>query len=182
MTYYGAKELAESFRTVRKNTILIAEDIPEDKYSHRTTPETRSIGELLKHIALVPTLAELIHAKEKRTTLEGFDFTSVFGEMIAKEKEPRSKAQIVEQLRTDGDRFAKWLDGVSEEFLAERVTLMPGMTPASKTRFEMILGTKEHEMHHRGQLMLIERQLGIVPHLTREMQARMAAAAHQAKA
>jgi uncharacterized damage-inducible protein DinB len=50
----------------------------------------------------------------------------------------------------------------------------PGMTPASKSRFEMILGVKEHEMHHRGQLMLIERMVGLVPHLTREMQARIA--------
>ena len=49
------------------------------------------------------------------------------------------------------------------------------MTPASKTRFEMILGVKEHEMHHRAQLMLIERMVGIVPHLTREGQARIAA-------
>jgi uncharacterized damage-inducible protein DinB len=40
----------------------------------------------------------------------------------------------------------------------------------------MILSVKEHEMHHRGQLMLIERMVGIVPHLTREMQSRMAAA------
>jgi hypothetical protein len=40
----------------------------------------------------------------------------------------------------------------------------------------MLLGTKEHEMHHRGQLMLIERTQGIVPHLTRQMQERMAAA------
>jgi hypothetical protein len=50
------------------------------------------------------------------------------------------------------------------------------MTPPTKTRFEMLLGTKEHEMHHRGQLMLIERMLGIVPHLTRPMQERMAMA------
>jgi uncharacterized damage-inducible protein DinB len=48
------------------------------------------------------------------------------------------------------------------------------MTPSGKSRFEMILGVKEHEMHHRGQLMLIERMLGIVPHLTRDMQARIA--------
>jgi len=34
----------------------------------------------------------------------------------------------------------------------------------------MILGTKEHEMHHRAQLMVIERLLGIVPHLTRQRQ------------
>jgi uncharacterized damage-inducible protein DinB len=29
-------------------------------------------------------------------------------------------------------------------------------------------------MHHRGQLMLVQRLLGIVPHLTREREARMA--------
>ena len=52
-----------------------------------------------------------------------------------------------------------------------------GMTPAAKSRFEMILSVKEHEMHHRGQLMLIERMVGVVPHLTRELQARMAAVA-----
>jgi hypothetical protein len=39
----------------------------------------------------------------------------------------------------------------------------------------MLLSVKEHEMHHRAQLMLVERILGITPHLTREMQARMAA-------
>jgi uncharacterized damage-inducible protein DinB len=38
----------------------------------------------------------------------------------------------------------------------------------------MILSAKEHEMHHRGQLMLIQRMIGIVPHLTRAMQERMA--------
>ena len=39
----------------------------------------------------------------------------------------------------------------------------------------MLLSAKEHEMHHRGQLMVVERMVGIVPHLTREMQARVAA-------
>ncbi len=32
MTHYGAKELTRSFRTVRDNTIKIAEEIPEEKY------------------------------------------------------------------------------------------------------------------------------------------------------
>jgi uncharacterized damage-inducible protein DinB len=31
-------------------------------------------------------------------------------------------------------------------------------------------------MHHRGQLMLLERMIGVVPHLTRQMQERMAQA------
>ena len=51
----------------------------------------------------------------------------------------------------------------------------PGSQPATKSRLEMLLSTKEHEMHHRGQLMLIERLIGIVPHLTKDMQARMQA-------
>ena len=68
-----------------------------------------------------------------------------------------------------------------DEFLAEPFTQPQGMTPPTKSRFEMLLGSKEHEMHHRAQLMLIERILGIVPHLTRDMQARIAAMT-QAKA
>jgi hypothetical protein len=31
VTYYGVKHLADALRTVRKNTITIAPDIPEDK-------------------------------------------------------------------------------------------------------------------------------------------------------
>jgi len=122
-------------------------------------------------------LQEQIHGTERRTTLEGFDFPSVFGRLIGEEQTPRTKAQIISLLRDEGDRFSAWLEGLSDEFLGERVSMPPGMTPANKTRFEMILGVKEHEMHHRGQLMLIERMVGIVPHLTREMQARMSGTA-----
>src|SRR5688572_29291427 len=32
MSYYGGKELAAAFRTVRNNTIQIAEEIPDNKY------------------------------------------------------------------------------------------------------------------------------------------------------
>jgi uncharacterized damage-inducible protein DinB len=46
----------------------------------------------------------------------------------------------------------------------------------------MILSAKEHEMHHRGQLMLMQRMIGIVPHLTRAMQERMAQMQQQIQA
>ena len=175
MNYYGAKDLAAGFRTVRKNTQIIADEISEQHYGFRATPETRTIAQTLVHIAMVTKLPEQIHAIEKRTTLEGFDFPGFVGGMIAEEQATRSKKQIIDLLCENGDRFAQWLDTLSDDFLGQRVTMPPGMTPASKTRFEMLLGTKEHEMHHRGQLMLMERMVGVVPHLTRDMQARMAA-------
>jgi len=175
MTYYGAKELADSFRTVRKNTITIAEEIGEQHYGFRATPDTRTVAQMLTHIAVAPKMAEQIHGVERRTTMEGFDFPGFLGKIIAEEQQGRGKAEIVALLRSEGDRLAKWMEGLSDDFLAVQVMFPAGMTPPSKSRFEMLLGTKEHEMHHRAQLMLIERMIGVVPHMTREMQARMAA-------
>ncbi|HLJ51077.1 MAG TPA: DinB family protein [Bryobacteraceae bacterium] len=175
MNYYGAKELAWGFSTVRKNTIIIAQEIGEEHYGFRAAPDTRTIGQTLVHIALGPSLQYQVHGVERRTTLGGFDFPAFMAKMIAAEQTPRNKQEIVALLTEEGDRFGQWLAGLTDEFLGEQLTLPPGMTPASKSRFEMILGVKEHEMHHRGQLMLTERILGITPHLTREMQARIAA-------
>jgi uncharacterized damage-inducible protein DinB len=84
-------------------------------------------------------------------------------------------------LGSEGDRFAAYVEGLSESFLAEHVKMPPGAQPATKSRLEMLLSPKEHEMHHRAQLMLIERMLGMVPHLTRQFQERMAAQAAQAQ-
>jgi uncharacterized damage-inducible protein DinB len=174
MTYYGAKDLAEGLRTVRKNTILVAEDIPEEKYGFKVTPDVRSIEKLLTHIAIATQFPYQVHAIEKRTSMEGFDFPKLMQELAATEATPRTKTQVIELLRTEGEKWANFVEGLSEATLGEFVYLPKGATPPAKTRFEMILSSKEHEMHHRAQLMLIERTLGIVPHLTREMQARMA--------
>jgi len=168
---YGGKELANAFRTVRKNTIQVAEDIPEDKYEHVAAPEVRSVKRMLTHVAISPRIWEELN-KKGLTTLVGFDFLGKIEEFHAEEAKPRTKAQILELLRTEGDRFAAWLETLAPEFLAETVTEPDGKT--AKTRFERLLGAKEHEMHHRAQLMLIERQLGIVPHITRQFQERMA--------
>ncbi|HTF25443.1 MAG TPA: DinB family protein [Candidatus Limnocylindria bacterium] len=177
MNCYSAKELADSFRTVRKNTLVIAQDLPEEKYTFRPAPDTRSPGELLAHIALAHNFQYQIHATERRTTVVGFNFPAIMKRLTAEEKEPRTKDQIIEMLRSSGEKWAGWLQGLTDDFLAETVQMAPGMTPPSKSRFEMILSVKEHEMHHRGQLMLIERLLGIVPHMTREMHSRLAATA-----
>lgn len=176
MTHYGAAELARSFRTVRKNTIKIAEEIPEDKYGFRPAEGCRSVAETLAHIAIMPRVPERIHFVEHRSTLVGFDFFSFRGKLQAEAKAPRSKAQILELLRTEGEKFAKALEGVSEAFLGEQVEYPEGMEPRAKSRFEMLIAAKEHEMHHRGQLMVVQRMLGITPHLTRQMEEVIAAA------
>ena len=173
MTYYGSKELAESFRTVRRNTIQVAEDIPEDKYGYRAAPDTMSVAEMLAHLAATPYWAEQCHCVEKKDAVTMDDFGRWMGEIDKRSKALSSKAAIVDTLKKEGEMFASALERMTDTQLGESVTAPNG----SKTRFEMLLGIKEHEMHHRAQLFLIERMIGIVPHLTRARQERMAAMA-----
>ena len=175
MTYYGGKELAASFRTVRGNTIQIAEDIPEGQYDFKASPETRSIGRMLAHIAVSSGFQMYTHSN-RIDDLKKINFPELMQKFGADEATPRTKAELISRLETEGEKFASFLESLPESVLAERVTMPPGAQPATKSRFEMLLSAKEHEMHHRGQLMLMERLLGLVPHLTRQYQERMARA------
>ena len=108
--------------------------------------------------------------------MAGFDFPAVMAELGAEEATPRTKSEVIALLEDEGEIWATFLDGVSDEFLAETVAFPPEFSQPPKSRLEMILSVKEHEMHHRGQVMLIQRMLGIVPHLTRQREARTAQA------
>jgi uncharacterized damage-inducible protein DinB len=170
MIHYGGKELASAFRTVRKNTIQVAEDIPESSYSFVAAADVRPVGRMLTHVAISTRFWEDVH-KKRLTTLVGLDFIGMMERFNAEEAKPRSKAEILNLLRSEGEQFADWMETLTPEILAEMAIESDGKT--AKSRFERLLSTKEHEMHHRGQLMLIERQLGIVPHLTRQFQERL---------
>jgi uncharacterized damage-inducible protein DinB len=175
VNYYGPKDLAASYRTVRKNTLIIAEEIPEEKYSFRPAEGTRTVGETLVHIALGPRFQEQVNLIEKRSSMEGFDFMKFIGGVSAEADKPRTKAEIIALLKEEGEKYARAVESLSDHFLGETITMPPGGAVPSRTRFDMLASVKEHEMHHRGQLMLIQRMLGLTPHLTREMQTRMAA-------
>jgi uncharacterized protein YndB with AHSA1/START domain/uncharacterized damage-inducible protein DinB len=160
---YGVRELTDSMRAVRANTILMAGDIPESQYDYRPTPVSRSIAETLVHISWLGTSDRILHEEEHLDTLEGFDFPALLRKSEAEEKRPRSKTDILELLRTEGERHARWLEQLPEAFLAERVRL-PGV--GSVSRFEMLVATKEHELQHRAQLTVIDRLVGVVPRST----------------
>ena len=102
MIQYGGRELANAFRTVRGNTLKIAEEIPEEEYGFVPAPDTRSVGALLTHIALVSALPLDFHRDRRITTLQGYDFPAFLGRIAAEEQKPRSMAQIIELLKREG--------------------------------------------------------------------------------
>jgi uncharacterized damage-inducible protein DinB len=182
MTYYGGRELAEGFRTVRNNTIQIAEEIPEGSYSFKPAEGSRTVGQTLAHMAMAPGFQTYIH-QNRLDSLTKVNFTELLQKFGAEEAKPRTKAELMAFLKAEGEKFATYLESLDESFLAEQVGMMPGAQPAAKCRLEMLMSAKEHEMHHRAQLMVVQRMLGLTPHLTRQQQQRVAArAAQQAEA
>jgi uncharacterized damage-inducible protein DinB len=165
---YGPKDLADSFRAERKDSVIIAEEIGEEHYGFSPATGTRTIAQLLTHMAAAPRLQQQFHSINQYDPLQVANFRGFLARFLADQEAegsaPRTKAQILELLRSGGELFAQWLEDLAPDFLNERVAVEPGKT---KTRFQVILRVKEHEIHHRGQLMLIERMIGLVPHATR---------------
>src|SRR5262245_8189191 len=102
--------MAASFRTVRGNTIKIAEELTENKYDFQPAPDTRSVGKLLVHIALGTSFAEAVHG-QRLTDLSGFNFPEMMAKVTAEEAKPRTKAETMAFLKSEGDRFAAFLEG-----------------------------------------------------------------------
>jgi uncharacterized damage-inducible protein DinB len=172
MSAYGPKELADGFRTVRRNTLQIANDIPEDKYDFRAVEGVMSVREMLAHLATATYWADQLHFVEQKNAVTMEDFTRYMADGKAASDRLKTKSDLLAALESRGEAFAAKLESITEAQLAEHVAFPAPIKPPSKSRMEMLLSVKEHEMHHRGQLMLIERLLGIVPHLTRARQNR----------
>jgi len=181
MNYYGGKEMAASFRTVRNNTILIAEEIPEAQYDTPIAAGCRTVAQTISHIAFIPDI-QMQMQKSGVTDLKTVNFPQLLQAQGAEESIPRTKSELIALLKSKGEEFATYLEGLSEPFLSESVAMPPGGAPTHKSRLEMLLAPKEHEMHHRGQLMVAQRTLGLTPHLTRARQQFLAQAAQAAKA
>src|SRR5262245_9919560 len=143
MIGYGGKHLAAAFRTVRKNTIQIASEIPEDKYDWAPAEGTRTIGSLLAHLVVSPSMFENMHRTLQLTTLQGFNFGSEIARMSDEESKITGKATVLSALESEGERLASWLETLSDEYLSETYTDPAGQNP--KTRFEGLLSVKEHE-------------------------------------
>jgi uncharacterized damage-inducible protein DinB len=91
MTHYGGKELAAAFRTVRKNTIQVAEDIPDNKYDFKPAPDARTVAQTLAHIAVSTDIAHHIHSN-RLDSLTKVNFPELMQKLAGEEARPRTKS------------------------------------------------------------------------------------------
>src|SRR5260370_34608866 len=136
MSIYEPKHLADSMRVVRKNTIAIAEDIPEAQYDYRPTQDSRSVRETLLHMASITLFDLHIHEDQKRTSMEGFDFRGFFAGLPTNEKCSLPKSEIVAVLRDGGGHLSDWVEKLTQARAVEIVT-RGGCRPWDKNRLHM---------------------------------------------
>ena len=105
---YTAKDLGRAFRTVRENTIQIAEEIPADKYGFRPAEGSQTVAETLAHIAVTPGMQMRIHGD--RMTDMKFEFFQTYTSLrMAEAAQLTAKADIVKALHNEGEEFATFL-------------------------------------------------------------------------
>ncbi len=114
MNYYSGKDLARNHRVVRKNTLQLAEEIPDAQYAFRATPDSRSVAETLAHVAASSRWPHQMHGVEKKTAVAMEDFGRYMQEAGIYEASLKTKADIVAALEKNGREFADWLETLSD--------------------------------------------------------------------
>jgi uncharacterized damage-inducible protein DinB len=164
--------LVESWSEVRTGLIKEASQIPEEKFSFRATPETRSVVELLQHIVEVQKLL-IGESCRDDTNLMRQSFADHIKEYASDVAGVTDKNGLLELLRSSMEpaeaTIRGWGDGLRQD--------MRHFTGKEMSKLHVLNGAIAHEMYHRGQLTVYERLLGVEPALTQYFNKRFMTAA-----
>ena len=165
----SAETIIALWKEARSGLIQEVEKIPEDQFSFRATPETRSIAELFQHVI---SWQKMLVGETCRpdTNLMRQSFAAHAEEYGRGVNDVNHKNGLLELLRSTMDEAETRINAFSNN-LDESMIGFNG-SPVTKTVF--LTFVVSHEMYHRGQLTVFERLLNIEPVLTEKLKQRFA--------
>jgi uncharacterized damage-inducible protein DinB len=141
-----ADELRREWANSRRQMVALAEAMPADKYGYKATPEVRSFGEILTHVA-----------GEGRMEME-----AVAGAQLGSSERYaslRDRAEIVRALSEVFDYGAGVLANMTDQQALASATLRQRQSP----RWVIVMGVIGHNKEHYGNLVTYLRLNNIVP-------------------
>jgi uncharacterized damage-inducible protein DinB len=135
------------FGNVRERTMRVARCIPGDKRDWSYAAEKFTLGDLLRHIAVVERYmwAETVSGRPSRYTTHGKELADGLENVLA----------LMEKLHAESmEIFSKLTD---EEL--QRKCKTPDNAEITKWKWLRLM--VEHEIHHRGQIYLYLAMLGV---------------------
>ena len=163
--------LVQSWSEVRTGLINEASQIPEDRFSFRATPDTRSVAELLQHIVQAQKLL-VGEACRDDSNLMRQSFADHIQEYAPDVAGVSDKNGLLELLRGSMEPAEATIRGYGDG-LQQNIRRFDGK---EITKFDFLNIAIAHEMYHRGQLTVFERLLGVEPALTQYFNKKFATA------
>jgi len=164
--------IVNTWKEFRKGLIAEVEQIPDDKFTFRATPETCSIAEVLQHIIEVQKML-IGESSRADANMRRQSFADHVNEYAPEVKAVTDKNGLLELLRSSME--------VCEANLRSNDDLMDGemggIDGKPVPKLKVVNFAMSHEMYHRGQLTVYERLLNLEPALTKQF-AKMTAQAN----
>jgi len=142
------QELEQESQTTRR----VLERVPDNQLAWRPHEKARTLGELALHIAIVPgSVAELVATQ---STVQAPQFT---------DPSPKSASELIPALDESIAKAKKLLGGMNDDALTATWRMMRGerelfAAPRATLLRSIMLN---HWYHHRGQLTVYLRELGV---------------------
>ena len=162
------------WKDVRSGLISEVEKIPDDQFSFRATPETRSIAELLHHVVEVQKILVGETCRED-SNIRRQSFADHTKEYASGVRDAGDKQAIVDLLRSSMEEMEPCVRSYAGKLDEPTSSIDGRMT----TKGAILTFAVSHEMYHRGQLTVYERLLNIEPVLTGRLKKLFAASGSQ---
>ena len=150
-------DLLQAVSTVREKLVGLAEAIPEERYGWRPSEGTRSVSEVLMHVAadnyFLPTGAGV--DAPASTGIQSGSYPSIQGF----EGREVTKAEAIRHLQASFDHLARAMDYAPQESMGEALTIFN--LELTGQRLWLLATTHLHE--HLGQMIAYARANDVVP-------------------
>ncbi|MFI1743838.1 DinB family protein [Thalassobellus sediminis] len=145
------KDYLERLENSRKYLILVAEEMPEDKYEYKASPESKSFAENLMHIAWAMDW----HSQ------------TLIGERKARDWETDTELKVdnkskKEMIATIDKTFNETIKLISE-FDTTKFNDRLDYLGLDRTKRQILLLLADHITHHRGQMLVYMRLNDLKP-------------------
>ncbi len=144
-------EYLERLENSKQYLILVAENMPEEKYGFRATPESMSFEENLMHIGWAMDW----HSQSLMGDREARDWNTDTELKVDK----KSKEEMIATIDKTFDLTIEFISNFKQYKLEERLDYF-GL---ERTKRQVLLLLADHIAHHRGQMLVYLRLNGIKP-------------------
>lgn len=145
------KEYLERLENSKDYLILVAEMMPEEKYSFKATPESMSFAENLMHIAWAMDW----HSQSLLGGREARDWNTDTELKV----DTKSKATMIATITQTFDTTIQFIENFDISKFEERLDYFG----ANRTKRQILLLLTDHITHHRGQMLVALRLNGLKP-------------------